>query len=39
MERLKDFAYAVKVWVKANPATATTIAIAFAAFVAGAVIF
>lgn len=39
MDRLKDYAYAVKTWVKANPTKATLIGTALVFFVAGAVIF
>ena len=39
MDRLKDYAYAVKTWVKANPTKATLIGSVVLAFVLGAVIF
>lgn len=39
MDRLKDFAYFVKTWVKANPTKATLIGSVVLAFVLGAVIF
>lgn len=39
MDRLKDYAYAVKTWVKANPTKATLIGTGVVMFLLGAVIF